>query len=271
MTATKLRAFHNDPAIKEKYLFRVKAHAAKDHLIKGQGWSNGKGCAIGCTLEAYDHTRYPIELGLPEWLARLEDTIFENLPNDLAMTWPIRFLEAVNVGANIEKVRPMLAIRRLDRLIKLQELALTKNHPKKVKEVIQQVISAIQQVRAVHISEIDGVVDRSAVRSAESAVRSAAWSAESAESAAWSAAWSAESAAWSAAWSAESAAWSAESAAWSAVRSAESAARSAESAAWSAVRSAESAARSAESAARSAESAWVQESNDLIELLEATK
>ena len=61
-----MKAFHNDPAIKEKYLSRVRAHRAADELIRGTGWDGHRGCAIGCTLESYDHARYPIELGVPE-------------------------------------------------------------------------------------------------------------------------------------------------------------------------------------------------------------
>lgn len=40
-------AFHNDASVKEKYLVRVRAHAAADQLIHGAGWENGKGCAVG--------------------------------------------------------------------------------------------------------------------------------------------------------------------------------------------------------------------------------
>ena len=86
-----MQAFHNDPAVKAKYLARVRMHREADHLTQGVGWeSNGvtRGCAVGCTLEAYDHRRYPIELGLPEWLARLEDRIFEGLPHADALSWP---------------------------------------------------------------------------------------------------------------------------------------------------------------------------------------
>lgn len=28
-----------------------------DNIIRGTGWEDGKGCAIGCTLEKYDHAR----------------------------------------------------------------------------------------------------------------------------------------------------------------------------------------------------------------------
>lgn len=116
----KMLSFHNDQEIKEKYLNRVIKHRELDNLIQGTGWENGKGCAVGCTLENYDHSRYPIELGLPEWLARLEDRIFEGLPRKEAILWPERFLESIPVGINLEKIKHMLAIKRLDNLIIIQ-------------------------------------------------------------------------------------------------------------------------------------------------------
>lgn len=68
-TTSTLRSFHGDPAVKEKYLGRVRAHAAADELIHGVYWEGGKGCAVGCTVHSGDHTAYEVELGLPEWLA----------------------------------------------------------------------------------------------------------------------------------------------------------------------------------------------------------
>lgn len=101
-----MRAFHSDPAVKEKYLNRVQAHAAADELIKGTYWENGKGCAIGCTIEGSDHMRYEMELGIPVTIAHLEDAIFERLPYELAMTWPERVLRAIQVGADLSLVIP---------------------------------------------------------------------------------------------------------------------------------------------------------------------
>lgn len=97
--------FHNDPQIKEKYLTRLKTHATADEIIQGTGWENGKGCAIGCTLENYDHKAFETELGVPEWLARLEDQIFEGLPNSDAKKFAVDFLEAVPVGVELERVK----------------------------------------------------------------------------------------------------------------------------------------------------------------------
>ena len=87
----KMQAFHNDEKIKQKYLNRVKQHRLADQLVQGIAWENGKGCAIGCTLESYNHKQYEKELGIPEWLARVEDKIFEGLNKDDAQAWPEQF------------------------------------------------------------------------------------------------------------------------------------------------------------------------------------
>jgi len=216
-----ISAFHNDPAIKATYLARVREHARLDHLVQGTGWEKGRGCAVGCTLDAYDHTRYPIELGIPEWLAHLEDRIFEKLPWEAARTWPERFLDAIPVGADLEPVQWQQAIWRHTRQLD----ALKDN----AEPCAQQVRDAIRLVVDYCRARLDGT----ATEEQRKAARSAAWSAmRSAKSAAWSAAVSsAASAAASAAWSAESAA---ESAALTAAAAAESAAAAARSAAWSA-------------------------------------
>lgn len=47
-----MKSYHNNPAIKQKYIDRVKEHQRLDNLVQGYGyWENGKGCAVGCTLE----------------------------------------------------------------------------------------------------------------------------------------------------------------------------------------------------------------------------
>jgi len=267
MTDT-LHAFHGDPAVQDKYLARVRWHREQDHLVQGTGWeTNGvtRGCAIGCTLEAYDHNRYPVELGLPVWLAKLEDAIFEGLPREDALAWPERFLSAIPVGADVQPVRHLLAVRRLDRLITAQSEAREKATDQHgLRAAIDETLTALQQVRRCHEAEADGsscTVDWTEAESAAWSAQSEAWS--EARSEARSARSEAESATWTATWTAaESAAWSARSETWTAAWSAAWSARSeAGSAAWSAARS------EAGSAAWSA--AWRQEADDLIELLES--
>jgi len=244
-------SFHSDPAIKEKYLTRVIAHRKADNIIQGTGWVEGRGCAVGCTLENYDPSLYPVELGLPEWLARLEDIIFESLPEKDAVEWPEKFLEAIAVGVNVEMVRPKLAIRRLDRLIVFQKSLAEKNPS--VKEAIEQVIAALDLTKQLHQTEINEPFCN--IESAWSAARSAARSA-------WIAGRGAAESAAKSAWIAANSAWiAANSAAESAGRTANSAANSARGAAWSSVWGAESANGAAERAS------YKQEASDLLELL----
>ena len=64
-----LIAFHGEPGIKDQYLSRIMLHREADEIHQGVGYevSNGvvRSCGVGCTLDAYDHARYPIELGVP--------------------------------------------------------------------------------------------------------------------------------------------------------------------------------------------------------------
>ena len=99
-------AFLNDPAVKDIYLSRVRAHQEADELIHGKYWENGKGCAVGCTIHGEQHAKYETLLGIPRVLAHLEDSLFESLPNGEAKAWPSRFLEAIPVGADLSRVLP---------------------------------------------------------------------------------------------------------------------------------------------------------------------
>ena len=100
-----MKAFHGDQAIKDKYVNRVEAHRLADELAQRTTWTGEKGCAIGCTLNGYDHKAYENELGIPEWLAKVEDVIFEGLFTERAMLWPGEFLLAISPGVDLEQVR----------------------------------------------------------------------------------------------------------------------------------------------------------------------
>lgn len=107
---TTLATFHGKQSIKSKYLERVRAHEAADEIIHGVYWENGKGCAVGCTIEGSDHERYETELGIPKEVAFLEDVIFENLENGEAKKFPAQFLNAVGVGKDLSKVTAQVVI-----------------------------------------------------------------------------------------------------------------------------------------------------------------
>ncbi len=284
-------SFHNKQAVKNKYIARVHAHREADRLIKGIGWENGKGCAVGCTLKAYDHARYPLELGLPEWLARLEDAIFENLPNGAALEWPERFLTAIPVGVDVEPVKHALAIRRIDWMISFLEAALGGQEA--------DVIEMMRAVQRCHEAEQMGTpCDWSTARSAawnaenlaagaigsvQNPVARTAWGAvvSATVSAAWSATASADSVVESAAASVESVVASAEtvvtralwSAAANAAASVDGGVQPAAVRVEGVVESADNTVESVVSAVRStaASAAWQKEADTLIELLSALK
>jgi len=193
---------------KQKWVSEMQEHQEADRLIRGE-WLNesNQGCFFGCAMQTEES---PLEkaitdMSLPSWLIYLAEKIYEGLPNNEYLDFPVKLLKSIPIDIDITSVRHAMAISRLNGLI-------NSDNGEDVNDSIRNVISCHESPQ----------------NSDWSAARSAAWSAESA-------AWSAESAARSAAWStesaAESAAWSAESAAWSAAWSAESAARSA---AWSA-------------------------------------
>ena len=105
-----MKAFHNDPLVKEYYFNRLNEHYQADEIIKGQYWENGKGCAVGCTVHSSNHKNYELELGIPKNIAHLQDSIFEKLPNELAKEFPLQFLSAIKVGADLKNVRNLFMI-----------------------------------------------------------------------------------------------------------------------------------------------------------------
>jgi hypothetical protein len=251
-----LLAYHNDPAIKSTLILQLAAHAEADQIVKGQYWQNGKGCAVACTIHSDDHSLYETTLGIPQMIARLEDTIFEGLPNRTAKAFPLRFANAITPGTDLSLVGPRFIHWTLtDEGIGLQDNAFDDG-----KIAIQGVAGLwARKIAGETVQQSEWDAARYAVQSARSAARYAAESAaesarfaESAHYAAESARYAAESvqSAWFAAWFA----------AWSAARSARYAAKSA---AESAARSAES----AESAEYARSDAYIAMADKLVELL----
>jgi hypothetical protein len=247
---TTMKAFHDDSEIKAKYLARVRSHRAADELIRGKGWDGHRGCAIGCTLEAYDHSRYPIELGIPEQLAHLEDWLFERLPVADAMAWPERVLSSIHVGADLSRVWPELAIWML----------VDPAHG-----VLQDAVDISTRAAIVDVADLYRRTDEVSPDEWEAAHLAAAREAAAETAAVRASAAAAATAA--AAVRASTARATAREAAWAAAAAA-TAARAA--AAWAATAAAAAAARAATYAERAAPETWINVAADkLIALLES--
>jgi hypothetical protein len=262
MSKPMMKAYHNDPAIKAKYLRRVRAHRKADEIVKGHYWENGKGCAVGCTIHGSDRALYETELGIPIKLASLEDGIFENLPNGHALKWPEQFLSAIKPGADLNQVTDKflhwLLIDPDDGVIRFAKTA-------KVKKAIQRVADLYAKNLC---GEIVTLQDWSLARTAAYAAAAAAYAAYAA--AADAAAYAAYAAAYAAA--AYAAAYAAAADAAAAAYAADAAAYAAY-AAYAAAYAADAAAYAAYAAAADAAAARnksrIRQAEKLLELLKA--
>jgi len=133
-----LIAYHNDQSIKDAILLQLQRHYDADQIIKGLYWQEGKGCAVGCTIHSSDHMDYERLFGIPAALARLEDTIFEGLPNDVAKDWPIQFMTAIQPGMDLS----LVSWKFLHWLLTDEEVNPGINHPL-VKDAVAQAAQVI--------------------------------------------------------------------------------------------------------------------------------
>ena len=122
---------------KDQFIKEIKWHKEQDAFIKGTYTENNKnnfrGCAVGCSINsinkllgtAYDydeHLDMAETLQIPEWLVRIEDKIFEGLSEKDSKEWPLRFSEAINVGADLDKIKPAFLVYVLESITVTHEV-----------------------------------------------------------------------------------------------------------------------------------------------------
>jgi len=97
-----LQSFHNDEKIKAKYVKRLAGHYKANEIRQcNYYWKNGKGDAVGCTIHSSQqdiYKKYETELGIPEWVARLMEKIFDHISKNKAKKFAIQFLDSIPVG-----------------------------------------------------------------------------------------------------------------------------------------------------------------------------
>lgn len=186
-------AYHGDPAVKAKHIARVRAHREAGRLVQEIGWENGRGCAVGCTLESYDHRGYPQILGIPIDLPYLKDVLFELQPNVDAQLWPERFLAAIRPGVDLRGVWSEWAYWML-----LDPCHGMIQHAGDFPEVAAAIRDSAEICRVEAVSIYAPIRGVSAEEEAEAEV--SAWAAEVSARAAWAAGAPAAAAARAAAW-----------------------------------------------------------------------
>lgn len=199
---------------KAHWVKEMTEHQEADRLIQGRWWNNEKGCFFGCAMKTETDAldKAIKEMHLPDWLVYLAEKMFEELPKEKALVFPVQLCAAIPCNTDIDKIKHKLAIYRLT--------TLSENNP--------DVSDGINGVILCHEKSISGKdnVDWSAAESAAWASAESAWAAAE-RSAAWAAASAAAESARSA-WASSAWAWAARSASWAAASAPES-----ESAAWS--------------------------------------
>jgi len=114
---------------KDQFIKEIKWHNEQDAFMQGtyieDNKNNFRGCAVGCSINsinkllgtAYDydeHIDMAETLQIPEWLVRVEDKIFEELSEKDSKEWPLRFSEAINVGDDLDKIKPAFLVYVLE-------------------------------------------------------------------------------------------------------------------------------------------------------------
>jgi hypothetical protein len=122
---------------KDQFIKEIKWHMEQDAFLQGTyiegNKKSFKGCAVGCSINsinrllgtAYDydeHIDMAETLQIPEWLVRLEDKIFEGLSEKDSKEWPLSFSEAINVGADLDKIKPAFLVYVLESIPGMHEV-----------------------------------------------------------------------------------------------------------------------------------------------------
>jgi hypothetical protein len=101
-------SFNGDPGAKRHYLDRLRNHIAAGNFQFSPVWADGKGSALGCTIEADDIDRYADTLGVPAALAMVLDDLVNAQPSEPsfrhATDFALRWLAAIPVGADLSPI-----------------------------------------------------------------------------------------------------------------------------------------------------------------------
>lgn len=87
-------------------LARLARHRAADQIVQGTGYDGSRGCAVGCSLDKYDHAEYARVIigndarGTGLQLAKLIDRLHERMPLEDAVQWPARVCDALSQSAD---------------------------------------------------------------------------------------------------------------------------------------------------------------------------
>ena len=198
-------AFQGSEEFRKQMIQAADNHERLDHYMAGTYGEGVKACSVGCSIRSVNklrktklsnnsHSELADELGVPVFITRLQDRIFEGLPADMRPAFTGRLFRAISAGADLSGVLPLFLLRVLDGLPELSRA---------------DVVAAVKGVKQVLQNWADtGTVDVAAANAAAYPAYAAyaAYAAANAANAAANAAYAAANAANAAAYAAANAA-----------------------------------------------------------------
>ena len=172
--------------MKNRLVAEMERHAELDMIQQGAWFVDGKGCHIGCCGHSLGLTgnkphwkELSEKTGIPQWILKLSERIFEGLDKDDAKIFSLDFCKAIPTDTNLNAIRPTIEVARLERLKDIQ----SKSNYKDKREIIYVLDLGISiwkddNTTGAQRSEIEAIAG-AAVRTAQSVRSTAIWSARS--------------------------------------------------------------------------------------------
>lgn len=179
-----MKAYQNK-ITKAEFVAEMKRHQEADSFMRGTYVSNrahrGKfrGCAVGCGIESInrtkglkifysDHEGLAEALGIPVWVAHLQDKIFENISFERHKSWPVEFAEAIQEGTDLNQIEVPLKIFILEDVLKVFD---GKDDEWGCKRAVEKMIEALRYGDKHKIAEAAWAAEAAEAAEAVGAVR----------------------------------------------------------------------------------------------------
>ena len=117
-------AFNGSETFRQQMIDAADEHERLDHYMAGTYGDGVKACSVGCSVRSVNkinnkrilrgsHAGLAKNLGIPEFICRLQDTIFEGLPSALRPSFTGKLFRAIKAGADLSAVLPLFLLRVL--------------------------------------------------------------------------------------------------------------------------------------------------------------
>lgn len=151
-----MQAFLNDPGLKAGLVAEVRKYREQNRTTKG--------CSVACSIHALntlcgteydtsDHAVYEA-FGVPGWLGRVQDILFEGLPKPRNVFFPEHLLSAIPVGADLNRIKLPFMLNVLRSSSKAAAISMTLNVPGDPSETAWALVRVCASVAAQTLIEV---------------------------------------------------------------------------------------------------------------------